>query len=78
MKLEITKNEEGKSIGYKLIAENLDEAKDLNFVRNVCFFSKFVYDGRVRNENFPDEAGDLSWITEHEHIKRLEEEGRLR
>lgn len=64
MKLEIIKNEEGIKIGYKLIPETMDEAKDLNFVRNVSFFSKFQYDGRVKNENFPDDAGDLKWIVD--------------
>ena len=70
MKLEIIKNEEGSSIGYKLIAETSEEATDLNFVRNVSVFIGFKYNGRKMNENFPDDAGDLSWITKHEYNKR--------
>lgn len=75
MKLELIRNEEGNRIGYKLIAETLDEAKDLNFVRDVSFFSQFKYNGRARNENFPNEAGDLKWITENEYNRRKEEGG---
>lgn len=62
MKIEIIKDEKLGKVGYKLIPETPQEAKDLNFVRNVSFFGSFEYDGRERNENFPDDAGNLKWI----------------
>jgi len=48
MKVEFIKNEEQKSIGYKLIPEDESEQYQLNEIRNNYFFGSVSYDGREK------------------------------
>lgn len=72
MKLEIIKNEEGVKTGYLLIPETQKEAEDINFIRDQYFWGMdenvIVYDGRTKNKDFPEDAGNLRF-TIKKHVK---------
>ena len=46
MRIELTKNDNNKTIGYKLIPENESEKYQINEIRNQYFFGSVKYDGR--------------------------------
>tara|TARA_Y100001937_G_scaffold21521_1_gene30351 strand:+ start:790 stop:987 length:198 start_codon:yes stop_codon:yes gene_type:complete len=48
MKIEITKDKNKKTIGYKLIPETTHEKYQINELRNWYFFQKVEYDGREK------------------------------
>tara|TARA_R100000734_G_C3300623_1_gene91310 strand:+ start:43 stop:231 length:189 start_codon:yes stop_codon:yes gene_type:complete len=46
MKLELIKNKENETTGYKLIPETETEKYNINEIRNNYFFGSVKYDGR--------------------------------
>ncbi len=46
MKIEFTKDDNNKTIGYKMISENESEKYQLNKIRNQYFFGSVKYNGR--------------------------------
>jgi hypothetical protein len=46
MRIEFTKDDNDKTIGYKLIPENESEKYQINEIRNQYFFGSVKYDGR--------------------------------
>jgi len=59
MKIEFTKDDNDKTIGYKMIPENESEKYQINKIRNQYFFGSVKYAGR--ENGCPKFAGNLKF-----------------
>jgi len=71
MRVELTKDEEGKAIGYKLLPDNVDDKKVLGSIRNMHFWGlgdKVIkYDG-ITDEDIEEEQ--KSYVTSIKFIQK--------
>jgi predicted N-acetyltransferase YhbS len=72
MRIELIKDERGRNVGYKIIAETSADTPDIEQVRDLHFWgfgdTKIVYDGR-KSEDDSDTTVELRFIQKGEKGK---------
>jgi hypothetical protein len=70
MKIELTRNNDNKIVGYKLLREDTDDSNVIECVRDMLFYgmddSVLIYDGRNTDDN--SNTIELRWATKA-HVK---------